>query len=91
MNPTSLLTGLGAAVGADPELGGIGTTTPGSPTTGDLFLSLVAGLLDRTATRGAAGPLAAAPAPAPAPGTPETTPPTAARSKSLFCLTIMGP
>jgi hypothetical protein len=42
MNPTSILSGLGVAVGAEPALGSTGSATPG---TADLFLALVANLL----------------------------------------------
>lgn len=50
MNPTSLLTGLGAAITADPALGGANNgQRGGTPGAADLFLSLVAGLLDPTA------------------------------------------
>ncbi|MEP9362256.1 flagellar hook-length control protein FliK [Nocardioides sp. CN2-186] len=57
MNPTSLLTGLGAAITADPALGGASSgPRGGTPGAADLFLSLVAGLLDPTAE--AATPLA---------------------------------
>lgn len=47
MNPTSLLSGLGAAVTAEPTLGGLngGGRESGSGTA-DLFLTLVAGMLD---------------------------------------------
>ncbi|MBA2955776.1 hypothetical protein GON03_15685 [Nocardioides sp. MAH-18] len=47
MNPTSLLSGLGAAVSAEPSLGGAngGGRASGSGTA-DVFMALVAGLLD---------------------------------------------
>ena len=46
MNPTSLLSGLGAAVSSEPTLMGTGTGgTPSAPGTADLFLALVSGLL----------------------------------------------
>jgi hypothetical protein len=46
MNPTTLLSGLGAAITADPSLGGASTTgRESNPGGGDLFLALVNGLL----------------------------------------------
>ena len=45
MNPTTLLSGLGAAITADPTLGGASTTGRDSSGGGNLFLALVAGLL----------------------------------------------
>ena len=68
MNPTSLLTGLGAAITADPSLGGPSTgPCHGAPGAADLFLSLVAGMLDPHApaadTEVAEAPAARPPAP----------------------------
>ena len=55
MNPTSLLSGLGAAVSSEPTLMGTGTGgTPSAPGTADLFLALVSGLLgDQTGAQAA--------------------------------------
>lgn len=51
MNPTSLLSGLGAAVAAEPTLGGVGGTgRESAPGTADLFMALVVGLLDGQGT-----------------------------------------
>lgn len=46
MNPTSLLAGLGAAISAEPALGATTTSTSGGLGSGDLFLSMVAGMLE---------------------------------------------
>ncbi|WP_028643268.1 flagellar hook-length control protein FliK [Nocardioides sp. URHA0020] len=46
MNPTTLLSGLGAAITADPSLGGANSSGRGAtPGSGDMFLALVTGLL----------------------------------------------
>ncbi len=74
MNPTTLLSGLGAAITADPALGGASSTGRDSnPGSGDLFLALVNGLLqggDQADLGATPGPVAE---PGPTPG--EIAPP----------------
>jgi flagellar hook-length control protein FliK len=63
MNPTSLLTGLGAAVSAEPTLGAVnGTGRATASGTADLFMALVAGLLDGQGAGTPGGAAAEAPA-----------------------------
>ncbi len=86
MNPTSLLTGLGAAITAEPTLGGAGTGgREAAPGTGDLFLALVAGLLSGDATKTAAPE--SAPGSAAAPGAPAPTDGPAAPTGSVVATT----
>ena len=91
MNPTSLLSGLGAAISAEPTLGAVSSGTRESASgTADLFMALVAGLLDgqgeeapagtedAVAAEGAAGtcsPLAGAPVAAEQPAETDTADP----------------